>query len=252
MEALDQKIQQAAKLIQKANNIVAMTGAGISTPSGIPDFRSPSSGLWDHVDPLSVASIFAFRQNPQVFFDWVRPLAPKFLDAEPNPAHYALAELEKAGKIKTVITQNIDDLHSKAGSQNVIELHGHLREATCIRCYQVTDGEPLFRRFIEDGAVPKHECGGVYKPNIILFGEQLPMKEFVAAQMAVKEADLMLVVGSSLEVAPSSDLPELAIDNGAKMVIINYQATRLDPQADVVIQAEIAEVLPRVAALVTV
>jgi len=252
METLDQKIQQAAKLIQRANNIVAMTGAGISTPSGIPDFRSPSSGLWDQVDPLSVASIFAFRQNPQVFFDWVRPLAPKFLDAEPNPAHYALAELEKAGKIKTVITQNIDDLHSKAGSQNVIELHGHLREATCIRCYQVTDGEPLFRQFIEDGVVPKHECGGVYKPNIILFGEQLPMKEFVAAQMAVKEADLMLVVGSSLEVAPSSDLPELAIDNGAKVVIINYQATRLDPQADVVIQAEIAEVLPRVAALVTV
>jgi len=252
MEALDQKIQQAAKLIQEANNIVAMTGAGISTPSGIPDFRSPSSGLWDHTDPLSVASIFAFRQNPQVFFDWVRPLAPKFLDAEPNPAHFALAELEKAGKIKAVVTQNIDDLHSKAGSQNVIELHGHLREATCIRCYQVTDGEPLFRQFIEDGVIPKHECGGVYKPNIILFGEQLPMKEFVAAQMAVKEADLMLVVGSSLEVAPASDLPDLAIDNGAKVVIINNQPTALDPQADVVIQGEIAEVLPQVAALVTV
>ena len=252
MEELDQKIQQAAKLIQEANNIVAMTGAGISTPSGIPDFRSPSSGLWDHVDPLSVASIFAFRQNPQVFFDWVRPLAPKFLDAEPNPAHYALAELEKGGKIKAVITQNIDDLHSKAGSQNVIELHGHLREATCIRCYHVTDGDPLFRQFIKDGVVPKHECGGVYKPNIILFGEQLPMKEFVAAQMAIKEADLMLVVGSSLEVAPASDLPDLAIDHGAKVVIINNQSTALDRQADVVIKAEIAEVLPRVAALVTV
>jgi len=252
MEALDQKIQQAAKLIQEANNIVAMTGAGISTPSGIPDFRSPSSGLWDQVDPLSVASIFAFRQNPQVFFDWIRPLAPKFLDAEPNPAHYALAELEKAGRISAVITQNIDDLHGKAGSENVIELHGHFREATCIRCYHVTAGDPLFRQFLKDGQIPRHECGGVYKPNVILFGEQLPMKEFVAAQMAVKEADLMLVVGSSLEVAPSSDLPELAIDNGAKVVIINYQATRLDPQADVVIQAEIAEVLPRVAALVTV
>ncbi len=252
MEALNQKIQQAARLIQEANNIVAMTGAGISTPSGIPDFRSPSSGLWDQVDPLSVASIFAFRQNPQVFFDWIRPLAPKFLDAEPNPAHYALAELEKAGKVSAVITQNIDDLHGKAGSENVIELHGHLREATCIRCYHVTAGDPLFRQFLEDGEIPKHECGGVYKPNVILFGEQLPMKEFVAAQMAVKEADLMLVVGSSLEVAPSSDLPELALDHGAKVVIINYQATRLDPQADVVIQAEIAEVLPRVAALVTV
>jgi len=252
MESQDQKIQQAAKLIQEATNIVAMTGAGISTPSGIPDFRSPSSGLWDQVDPLSVASIFAFRQNPQVFFDWIRPLAAKFMNAEPNPAHYALAELEKSGKISSIITQNIDDLHGKAGSKNVIELHGHLREATCIRCYDVTEGDPLFKQFIEDGQIPKHECGGVYKPNVILFGEQLPMKEFVAAQMAVKEADLMLVVGSSLEVAPSSDLPELAIDNGAKVVIINYQATRLDEQADVVIYADIAEALPQVAALVTV
>jgi NAD-dependent deacetylase len=179
-------------------------------------------------------------------------LAPKFLDAEPNPAHYALAELEKAGKINNIVTQNIDDLHGRAGSENVVELHGHFREATCIRCYDVTEGDPVFRQFIEDGQIPKHECGGVYKPNVILFGEQLPMKEFVAAQMAVKEADLMLVVGSSLEVAPSSDLPELAIDNGAKVVIINYQPTRLDPQADVVICADIAEVLPQVAALVTV
>jgi NAD-dependent deacetylase len=252
MESLDQKIQQAAKLIREANNIVAQTGAGISTPSGIPDFRSPGSGLWDHVDPLSVASIFAFRQNPQVFFDWIRPLAPKFMDAEPNPAHYALAELEKAGKISSIITQNIDDLHGKAGSENVIELHGHLREATCIRCYHVTDGDPLFKQFLDDGVIPKHECGGVYKPNVILFGEQLPMKEFVAAQMAIKEADLMLVVGSSLEVAPASDLPELALDNGAKLVIINYQPTALDAQADVVIYADIAEVLPQVAALVTV
>jgi NAD-dependent deacetylase len=252
MKALDQKIQLAAKLIREANNIVVMTGAGISTPSGIPDFRSPNSGLWDHVDPLSVASIFAFRQNPQVFFDWIRPLAPKFMEAEPNPAHYALVELEKAGKVSAIITQNIDDLHGRAGSNNVIELHGHLREATCIRCYQVTEGDPLFRQFLQDGVIPKHECGGVYKPNVILFGEQLPMKEYVAAQLAVKEADLMLVVGSSLEVAPASDLPEMALDSGAKIIIINHQPTSLDGQADAVIHADIAEVLPQVVALVAV
>jgi NAD-dependent deacetylase len=252
MESLDQQIEQAAKLIREANNIVAMTGAGISTPSGIPDFRSANSGLWDRVDPLSVASIFAFRQNPQAFFDWIRPLAPTFFSAEPNPAHYALAALEKAGKIKTIITQNIDDLHGKAGSQKVIELHGHLREATCIRCYALTDAAPLFEKFLDDGQIPKHQCGGVFKPNIILFGEQLPAKEFVAAQLAVKAADLLLVVGSSLEVAPASDLPELALDHGAKVVIINYQPTNLDSQADVVINADIAAILPRVAQLVTV
>ncbi len=252
MDNLDQQIARVAKLIEEAHNVVVMTGAGISTPSGIPDFRSPNSGLWDDVDPLSVASIFAFRQNPQQFFNWIRPLAPLFMEAEPNPAHVALAELQSSGKISRVITQNIDDLHARAGSQNVIELHGHLREATCIRCYHVEDAHPLFEQFLADGKIPKHECGGVFKPNVILFGEQLPMKEFVAAQMALREVDLMLVVGSSLEVAPASDLPDLALENGAKLAIINNQPTNLDSQAEVVIQADIAEVLPRIAALVTV
>ena len=252
MEVLSQQIEQVARLVEAANNVVAMTGAGISTPSGIPDFRSPDSGLWDKTDPLAVASIYAFRQNPQHFYDWIRPLAPVFRAAEPNPAHYALATLEEAGKLRAIITQNIDDLHSRAGSKNIFELHGHLREVTCIRCYEVQPADSIFDKFLKDGEIPKHHCGGVLKPNVILFGEQLPAREFIAAQMAIKEADLMLVVGSSLEVAPASDLPQYALDNNAKVVIINKQPTYLDPEADLVIHAGVVEVLPRIVELIPV
>ncbi len=250
MEALTEQIEQAARLIQQAQNIVAMTGAGISTPSGIPDFRSPHSGLWDKTDPLAVASIFAFRQSPEQFYRWIHPLAGKLLEAKPNSAHYALAALEKEGKLKAVITQNIDDLHGKAGSQTIYELHGNLREVTCIQCYETQNSTEVFEKFVRDGQTPRCSCGGVLKPNVILFGEQLPVREFVAAQLAVKGADLMLIVGSSLETAPASDLPELALQHGARLIIVNYQPTFVDHRADVVIRADVAEVLPRIMARV--
>ena len=249
---LSQKIEKAAELIRKAKNIVAMTGAGISTPSGIPDFRSPDSGLWETVDPLDVASIYAFRQNPQKFYNWIHPLSRLVLEATPNPAHYALVELEQQGKLKAVITQNIDDLHTKAGTKTLVELHGHFREVTCIRCYKVQESTEILRKFVEDGQIPKCHCGGVLKPNVILFGEQLPMQEYVSAQMAIEQADLVLVAGSSLEVSPASDLPELALDNGAKLIIINLYPTHLDSQAEVVIHGNVAEVLPNMVDLVRV
>jgi NAD-dependent deacetylase len=251
MENLNRQIEQAATLIKQADNIVAMTGAGFSTPSGIPDFRSSESGLWDQSDPMAVASIFAFRQSPRQFYDWVRPLAHRLLEAEPNPAHYALTNLEKIGKLQAIITQNVDDLHFKAGSQNVYELHGNVREMTCLECHEVQDAAGAFAKFVKDGQIPRHRCGGVLKPNVILFGEQLPVREFVAAQLAVSEADLMLVAGSSLEVAPASDLPELALEKGARLIIVNRQSTYFDDQADVVIRASVAEVLPRIMKLVT-
>ena len=247
---LERQIQHAAELVARARHIVAMTGAGISTPSGIPDFRSPDSGLWDHTDPLEVASIFAFRHNPQRFYNWVRPLSLRLLEAQPNPAHYALAGLEREGKLQAIVTQNIDNLHGKAGSKAVYELHGHLREVTCTQCYAVQDSAAAFAKFIADGQVPRHHCGGVLKPHVILFGEQLPMREFVLAQLVIKAADLILVAGSSLEVAPASDLPELALENRAKLIIINYQPTYLDPRANVVIRADVAEALPRIVELV--
>jgi NAD-dependent deacetylase len=239
-------IQNAADLINKATYSVAFTGAGISTPSGIPDFRSPASGMWEQVDPMAVASLHGFRQNPQRFYNWVRPLAQLTLTAQPNPAHLALARLEDKGKLHGIITQNIDMLHHRAGNKQVYELHGHLREATCLRCYKIVSAPPMIEQFLVDGCVPKCECGGVLKPNVILFGEQLPYKELQGAQDATRKCDLMLIIGSSLEVAPASDLPLLAKRGGAKLLIVNLEPTMLDRVADVVIHADAAVTLPAI------
>jgi NAD-dependent deacetylase len=226
-----------------------LTGAGISTPSGIPDFRSPDSGLWREHNPMEVASIMAFRQNPARFYDWVRPLALKARDARPNPAHAALTDLETAGKLKAIITQNIDGLHQAAGSRCVYEVHGHSREMTCLSCYRVFEAGPIFSRFLEDGQVPHCECGGVLKPKVTLFGEQLPVGALYQAKSAVEEADLLLVAGSSLEVAPISDLPFQALEQNTKIIIINFQETYIDDRADVVIRQDLTEVLPEIVRL---
>ena len=251
MELLDQQIQQAAELVRGATNIVALTGAGISTPSGIPDFRSPASGLWDNADPMVVASIDAFWRDPQPFYAWFRPLLATLRAAQPNPAHHALARLEAIGKVKAVVTQNIDDLHRQAGSRAIYELHGHLREVTCMQCQQIEPAQLLIDQFIEDGEIPYHHCRGVLKPNVIFFGEALPRGEYAAAVSALRQADLVLVVGSSLEVAPASELPTVALDQHAKLVMINFDTTYLDAKADVAIHADAAEVLPRIVELAT-
>lgn len=240
-------IDHAAKLLKQAQHIVAFTGAGISTPSGIPDFRSAESGLWNQVDAMEVASIYGFRQNPQAFYNWIRPLARLTWDAKPNPAHYALAALESKGYLEAIITQNIDMLHTRAGNKQIFELHGHMREATCTHCFTVYDADPIITRFLADGNVPRCEkCNGVIKPNVILFGEQLPVREFQAAQRAARNCDLMVIIGSSLEVAPASDLPLMALRNGAKLIIINLQATPVDQDSTVAIRANCAEVLPTI------
>jgi NAD-dependent deacetylase len=249
MQDSDKLITRAAELLREADYAVAMTGAGHSTPSGIPDFRSPDSGLWTQVDPFAVASIIAFRLRPQDFYDWIRPIARLMLEAEPNPAHHALSQLEAAGLLKSVITQNIDGLHQKAGSQRVHEVHGHMRQATCIRCYQVAPADSMIEEFLDQGQVPRCACGGVMKPNVILFGEQLPLQVLTAARQDTKACDLMLVVGSSLRVEPVADLPLLALGHGARLIIINYQPTHLDERADVVIHADLAKVVPRIAEL---
>lgn len=240
-------VQQAQRLLANARHVVALTGAGISTPSGIPDFRSPSSGLWEQVDPMHVASLFAFRQRPQDFYDWIHPVARKTLAARPNAAHKALAQLEEFGPLQAVITQNIDMLHSKAGSQKIIEIHGHLRELTCLRCYGIVPAEPVLQQFLESGETPRCACGGVLKPNVILFGEQLPVRALSESKRQARRCDLMLVAGSSLEVAPAGDLPVLARDAGARLIIVNYEQTHADPLADVVIHADVVEILPQLA-----
>lgn len=242
-------ITQAIDLLQQANNVVALTGAGISTPSGIPDFRSHDSGIWHRVDPMAVASIYAFKHNPQAFFDWIHPLAKKIINAEPNAAHLALAQLEAAGLLTAVITQNIDLLHSKAGSQTIYEVHGHLREATCMGCHEVYNGEVILKDFVANGSVPICPgCGQTIKPNIILYGEMLPLPVLQRAQKAAQLCDVMIVAGSSLEVSPAGDLPLLAKQSGAALIFVNLTETHLDDIADVVVHNDVVEILPRLAA----
>ncbi len=247
---MQDQIAAIAQLIAESRSMIAFTGAGISTPSGIPDFRSPDSGLWKDCDPLTVASIYGFRQNPQAFYDWVQPLARLTMNAQPNPPHLALARLEAVGKLKCIITQNIDTLHTRAGNKLVYELHGHLRETTCTHCFAVFPAEPFIERLLEDSRVPRCPgCGGVLKPNVILFGEQLPYREVQLAKEAARLTDLMIVIGSSLEVAPASDLPQLVLRHGAKLVIINLQPTFLDSRATRVVHGNAAEILPEIVSL---
>jgi NAD-dependent deacetylase len=202
---------------------------------------------------MVVASIMGFKITPEAFYAWIRPLAQTLMDAVPNPAHRALARLEELGKIKSVITQNIDMLHSRAGSKTVYEVHGHLREATCIKCFSTFPGEPFWRPFLADESITLlncPNCGGILKPNVILFGEQLPALVLAAAERDVKRCDVMIVAGSSLEVYPVADLPRRAQNNGARLIMVNYDPTAYDRHAAVVIHGDVAEVLPQIVSAV--
>lgn len=245
-------INQAKNILKDARHVVALTGAGISTGSGIPDFRSPESGLWDYADPMEVATITAFKRNPKAFFDWMRPLVQQIMTAQPNPAHLALAQMETYGPLQGIITQNIDVLHTKAGSQTIYEVHGHMRDATCMHCLETFQSIEILNGYLDNGDIPrcpKPQCNGVLKPNVILFGEILPMMILNRAKRLTQVCDVMIVAGSSLEVAPAGDLPMLAKYSGAKVIIINYGETHLDYLADVVIHADVADVLPQLAAI---
>ena len=244
IDILSEKIQAAAALIKQSSYVIAFSGAGISTESGIPDFRSEKSGLWSQVDPMEVASIYGFKRNPQAFYDWVRPLAETTLTAQPNAAHYAVARLEELGYLKSVITQNIDMLHSRAGNTVVYELHGHMREGTCIGCYKKYDGEFVLDEVLTHHGVPYcPACGAPIKPDVILFGEQLPYQAFNAAERELRKADLMIVIGSSLEVAPAGDMPIIARRHGAKLIIINLDPTPIDSMANIVLHTRAAETM---------
>ena len=238
-------IQQASHLLLSAKHIVALTGAGISTPSGIPDFRSPGSGIWEHINPLTVASLTTFRHHPDQFFEWVRPLAQLIINANPNPAHVALARLEKNGYLAGVITQNIDNLHYLAGSEVVFEVHGHMREAVCVSCYRRQPTDDLITIFVQTGEIPHcPECDGILKPNVVLIEEQLPYDIFRQATELIDKSDLILIVGSSLEVVPVAHLPLDPINAGAHLIIINREPTYLDERADYIFRQDVASVLP--------
>jgi NAD-dependent deacetylase len=238
-------IQNAAELIRNSQLITVLTGAGISTPSGIPDFRSPDKGLWNKLDPFEVASLTNFRYDPELFYKLMRPLATKLHDAEPNPAHIGLAQLENAGHVQTIITQNIDLLHQRAGSKHVLEVHGSFRSLTCISCYFKTDSESYIEPYLQNGRIPTcPKCKHVFKPDLILMGEQLPAQTWLKAVESSKNCNLMIIAGSSLEVLPVAGLPMRALENGAHLVIINHTPTYLDVRADVVIHEGVETIIP--------
>jgi NAD-dependent deacetylase len=241
--------EQAAKQIRAARHVVALTGAGISTPSGIPDFRSPHSGLWRGTNPFVVASLYGFRLRPKRFYDWIRPLAQQVWDAEPNLAHVALARLEDRGLLQAVITQNVDGLHQKAGSGNVIEVHGHIRQATCMRCRHSVPSASILDQFVESDRVPVcARCGGLLKPDVVLFGERLPSQAIDAARREAQTCDLMLVAGTSLWVPPAANLPYLAQARGAQLIVVNDEPTPIDDTCVLVIRADVAVALPGIVA----
>jgi NAD-dependent deacetylase len=241
-------IRPAAEIILASQQVVVLTGAGISTHSGIRDFRSPGTGLWTNYDPIEVASLDSFRYNPENFFKWIRPLVMGMQAASPNAAHIALANMEKNGIINTVITQNVDGLHQRAGSVNILEIHGSMRTMTCVSCFQKYDASDFITSYLERGEMPQcKRCSYILKPDVILFGEQLPFRTWLRAQEVSKQCDLMIVAGSSLEVLPVAGLPMRAIENGAHLIIINNTVTYLDVRADVVFNDDVADILPLIA-----
>jgi len=231
-----------ARLIVESQPCVVLTGAGISTESGIPDFRSPT-GIWRAYEPMEYATIHAFRRDPVKVWEFYSKRLGVLQDAEPNPAHYALAGLERRGLVEAVITQNVDRLHDLAGSRRVIEVHGSLRSSSCPACGR---REP-FDRVVELLPVPVcADCGTVLKPDVVMFGELLPESALEEASRLVRKAGLLLVVGSSLEVYPVAGLPGEALAGGAKLAIVNKGPTGYDRRAELVIDAAAGEILAAV------
>ena len=239
------QIKLSASLLINSEYAVAFTGAGISTASGIPDFRSPKNGLWENIDPFMVASLTAFRDHLEKFFNWFKPLFLQTRTAKPNPAHIFLSRMENEGLIRSIITQNIDSLQQESGAKRVIELHGSARTATCQKCRSVYDIDHLFELYNSDNNLPVClQCGHIVKPDIVLFEEILPENAWQSALQEARRADLILVIGSSLEVYPANTIPDIAVRNGAKLIINTLSKTPMDHFADVLIPMDVTQSIP--------
>jgi NAD-dependent deacetylase len=235
-------VERLAELVRERAPVVVLTGAGISTESGIPDFRSPT-GIWAEYDPQEYATIDAFRADPENVWRFYALRFRALTDAEPNAGHLALAELERAGLVRAVVTQNIDLLHDRAGSRDVVEVHGSIRTSSCLRCgmrYPLDEMLVL----IEDSGVPRcADCGEVLKPDVVFFGELLPERAIDHAYELARSAGLLLVVGSGLEVWPVSMLPDETVRGGGQVAIVNRGPTTFDDQAVVKIDKGAGETL---------
>jgi len=241
---IDEKLlSKAAEIINNSNHIVFFTGAGISTESGIDDFRS-EGGLWSRYDPAIYASYFYFLQDPSKFWEMHNEIEDIVANAEPNPAHYAIAELERIGKVKAIITQNIDMLHQRAGSGAyndipIYELHGAYGRLECVKCRKEFEYNEIDTKSVK---YPVCECSGFIKPKVVLFGESLPTNILDMAMKSCRDCDCFIMVGSSLLISPANYMPNFAKQNSAKIIFINKERTIMDNLADVFLQGSAGEI----------
>ena len=237
------EVERLAELLGQSRRTVVLTGAGVSVPSGIPDFRTPETGLWANVDPMEVAHISVFEREPERFWSYYRPRFQALGDKEPNRAHEVLAELERRGLIEGVITQNIDRLHRAAGSENVIEVHGSIETSSCTACGTAFGLDEVDELFDERGVAVCSACGAAVKPDVVLFGEMLPIEAMERATELAEEAELMLCVGSSLAVHPIAGLPQLTLGAGGRLAIVTKGSTPYDRDAELKLDGEVDEEL---------
>jgi NAD-dependent deacetylase len=243
MTTVRDDVARLAELVRCASSVVALTGAGISVPSGIPDFRTPGTGIWEHVDPMEVAHIGAWRENPERFWSFYGDRFQTLGDKLPNGAHEVLVELERRGSLDAVVTQNIDMLHRKAGTSELVEVHGSIASSSCMTCgtrYGLVDVLDLL--VICDG-VPACDCGRPLKPDVVLFGEYLDAGVIQRAGDLALAADLLLCVGTSLEVYPVAGLPELTLRGGGQVALVTQGPTPWDDRAAVKLGGDVVDEL---------
>lgn len=233
--------EKVAQMIKKSKPAVVLTGAGISTDSGIPDFRSPGSGLWEKVDPMEALSTDVLYNNPKKFYSLGFNIITSMKDAVPNKAHYVIAKLEELGLIDLVVTQNIDGLHYKAGSRNVYEVHGTTTTCSCVSCGEKYDTALIEKKVGAGEIPPKCRCGGIVRPDVVLFGDMLPYC-FYESVKRIEKAELLIVVGSSLSVSPVNYLAEIC----KRLIIINIGETCYDSKSDIIVRENITLALERI------
>jgi NAD-dependent deacetylase len=239
-----------AELVRESGSTVVLTGAGVSVPSGIPDFRTPETGLWANVDPMEVAHIDVFERDPERFWSYYRPRFHSLSDKRPNGAHAAIAELERRGLVEAVITQNIDRLHRAAGSRDVIEVHGSIATSSCLSCGASFALEQVEVLFDERGVALCAKCCGPVKPDVVLFGEMLPVAAMERAGALAEAAELIICVGSSLVVYPVAGLPQLTLEHGGRLALVTQGPTPYDGDAELKLEGEVdAELEALLAAL---
>jgi len=240
------------RILTSSRFAIAFTGAGISAESGVPTFRG-SDGLWKRYRPEELATPEAFKRNPNLVWEFYKWRMRKILEARPNPAHYALAELERLGILKAVITQNVDDLHREAGSKNIVELHGNIFRVRCTSCNYKDNLKESGRvnEFVEIKDLPKcPKCGSLLRPDVVWFGEALPREALDKAFRLAEKADVVIVVGTSGLVYPAAYIPYIVKEHGGKVIEVNVERSGITPIADVFLRGNAGEILPKLTELV--